>query len=83
MSTFKKLLGFGAEGKEGAAPSSSQSANAMSGEHRGAQSNAEEKASSMVPATLAERDESAEDTTVCAREAEVTEVYSLANAFAV
>ena len=37
----------------------------------------------MVPATLAERDESAEDTTVCAREAEVTEVYSLANAFAV
>lgn len=71
MATFKKLLGFGAEGKEGATPSSSQSSSAMSAEHRGPQPAAEQKASNMVPATLAERDEAAEDTTVCVRESEV------------
>ena len=72
MSTFKSLLGFGTEGKKGAAQSSSQTSTAVSAEHQGPQPAAAQKASSMVPATLAERDEAAEDTTVCVREAEVS-----------
>lgn len=73
MSSFKKLWGFGGEDKESARPSSSQSTSAVSAEHQGPQPPAAQKASNMVPATLAERDEAAEDTTVCVRESEVAD----------
>ena len=73
MASFKKLLGLGGDDKQEAASTSKQSSRAVSAEHQGPQPEAAEKASNMVPATLAERDEAAEDTTVCVRESEVRE----------
>lgn len=70
--SFKKLLGLGGDDKQGAAPSSRPPTGPVSGEHQGVQPAAAKKASNMVPATLAERDEAAVDTTVCVRESEVS-----------
>lgn len=44
----------------------------MSGEHSGPQPTAAKKASNLVPATIAERDETQKDVTVCKKESEVS-----------
>lgn len=68
MSTFKKLLGFGAE-EDKSQSSSRQPTSAVSGEHSGSLSSAAQKASNLVPATIAERDD-ANDQTVCQKESQ-------------
>ena len=68
--SFKKMLGLGGS-EEKSQASKRHTSSAVSGEHTGAQSTAAQKASNLVPATVAERDEAEKDFTVCARESEV------------
>lgn len=69
MSSFKKLLGLGGEEDKGQS-SNRQSSSAVSAEHSGSISTAAKKASNLVPATIAERDETQKDVTVCQQESE-------------
>lgn len=70
MSTFKKLLGLGGEDDK-TQSSNRQSTSAVSAEHSGSLSSAAQKASNLVPATIAERDETQKDVTVCQQESQV------------
>ena len=70
MSTFKKLLGLGGEDDK-TQSSNRQSSSAVSAEHSGSLSSAAQKASNLVPATIAERDETQKDVTVCQKESQV------------
>ncbi len=70
MSSFKKLLGLGGE-EDKSQSSSRQSSSAVSAEHSGTLSTAAKKASNLVPVTIAERDETQKDVTVCQQESEV------------
>ena len=79
MSTFKKLLGFGAE-EDKSQSSSRQPTSAVSGEHSGSLSSAAQKASNLVPATIAERDD-ANDQTVCQKESQVQDITTLICSF--
>ena len=72
MSSFKKMLGLGSsEEKSQTSNRQTASSRAVSGEHSGVQSSAAQKASNLVPATIAERDDAEKDLTVCAVESEV------------
>ena len=70
MSTFKKLLGLGGE-EDKTQSSNRQPSSAVSGEHSGSLSPAAQKASNLVPATIAERDD-AQSETVCQKESQVS-----------
>lgn len=75
MSSFMKKLGLGGEEKSQTSTRQT-STSSVSAEHSGRQSSAAQKASNLVPATVTERDEAKEDTTVCVRESEVHLIYS-------
>ena len=72
-----KKLGLGGEEKS-QSPSRQTSTSSVSSEHSGRQSAAAQKASNLVPATVTERDEAEQDTTVCVRESEVHSIDSYA-----